>query len=110
MLIVEPGPFRTDWAKRSLLESKTIIEDCDSTAGERRRQSHARSGTQQGDPVRAGEAILQADTSENPPLRLVLGKIALELTHKKLEAVKKDLDSWREISLSADYPEFQDVK
>src|SRR5450756_2182158 len=70
VLIVEPGPFRTDWAGRSLLESKIVIDDYASTAGERRRQTHERSGRQQGDPARAAEAIIEAISSENPPLHL----------------------------------------
>jgi NAD(P)-dependent dehydrogenase (short-subunit alcohol dehydrogenase family) len=110
VLIVEPGPFRTDWAGRSLLESRTVIDDYDSTAGERRRQSREQSGKQQGDPVRAGEAIIEAVGSENPPLHLLLGKPALEMGYKKLEAMKKDFDSWRQTTLGADYPEFQDAK
>jgi NAD(P)-dependent dehydrogenase (short-subunit alcohol dehydrogenase family) len=110
VLIVEPGPFRTDWAGRSLLESGTVINDYDSTAGERRRQTHERSGRQQGDPVRAGKAIIDAVGSQNPPLHLLLGKPALEMGYRKLEALKKDFDSWRQTTLGADYPEFQDAK
>ena len=108
VLIVEPGPFRTDWAGRSLLESKIVIGDYDATAGERRRQSRERSGKQQGDPVRAGEAIINVVTSPNPPLRLVLGKPALGLAYKKIESLQKDFDTWKDTTLSADYPEFQD--
>ncbi len=110
VLVVEPGPFRTDWAGRSLLESKTVIDDYASTAGERRRQTRERSGRQQGDPVRAAEAIIEAVNSPNPPLHLLLGKPALELGYKKLEAVKKDFDTWRQTTLNADYPEFQNAK
>jgi NAD(P)-dependent dehydrogenase (short-subunit alcohol dehydrogenase family) len=110
VIIVEPGPFRTDWAGRSLLESKTTIPDYDSTAGQRRRQSRERSGKQQGDPVRAGEAIIKAVQSPNPPLHLILGKPALDLGHKKLDALRKDFDTWRRISLSADFPESRQAK
>jgi NAD(P)-dependent dehydrogenase (short-subunit alcohol dehydrogenase family) len=110
VLIVEPGPFRTDWAGRSLLESKTVIDDYAQTAGERRRQTHERSGKQQGDPARAAEAIIEAVGSANPPLHLLLGKPALELGYKKLEAVKKDFDAWRQTTIDADYPEFQAAK
>jgi NAD(P)-dependent dehydrogenase (short-subunit alcohol dehydrogenase family) len=105
VLIVEPGPFRTDWLGRSLMESKTVIADYDSTAGERRRQSRANSGKQKGDPVRGCEAIIKAVEASDPPLRLILGKIALDLAYKKLDAVRHDLDTWKETSLSADYPE-----
>ena len=52
VMIVEPGPFRTDWSGRSLQESKTVIDDYDETAGARRRASKANSGKQVGDPVR----------------------------------------------------------
>ena len=108
VLIVEPGPFRTDWSGRSLLESKTVIKDYEPTAGKRRQQSHENSGKQVGDPVRAGKAILKAVESSKPPLHLVLGKPALGLAYKKLEAVKKDLDAWQATTLGADFPEFQD--
>lgn len=108
--IVEPGPFRTDWAGRSLLESKKIIEDYESTAGERRRQSRERSGKQQGDPVRGAEAIIEAVSSDTPPLHLLLGKPALQLGRKKIEALQKDFDTWEKTTLGADYPEFQDTK
>ncbi len=105
VIIVEPGPFRTDWAGRSLLESKTVIKDYDSTAGERRRQSKAGSGKQVGDPVRAGEAIIKAVGSEAPPLHLILGKPALGIARKKLETLKANFDAWEETTLSADFPE-----
>jgi NAD(P)-dependent dehydrogenase (short-subunit alcohol dehydrogenase family) len=108
--IVEPGPFRTDWAGQSLLESKIRIGDYDATAGERRRQTHDRNGKQQGDPARGAEAIIAAVSAENPPLHLLLGKPALALAHGKMEALKKDFDAWRQTTLGADYPEFQDAK
>ncbi len=105
--IVEPGPFRTDWAGRSLLESKTQIDDYAETAGKRRTQSRERSGKQQGDPVRGGEAIIKAVTSENPPLRLLLGKPAFDMAQKKLDSMKEEFNTWRDTSFSADYPDFQ---
>lgn len=105
ILIVEPGPFRTDWSGRSLQESSIVIDDYDSTAGARRRSSKANSGKQVGDPVRGAEAIIKAVESPDAPLRLVLGKPALGLARKKLEAVAKDLDTWEATTLSADFPE-----
>ena len=105
VIVVEPGPFRTEWSGASILESKTVIHDYDETAGKRRKATRDGSGKQAGDPVRAGEMIIKAVESKDPPLHLVLGKPALDLAYKKLEAVKKDLDGWKEESLAADYPE-----
>ena len=105
--IVEPGPFRTDWAGRSLIESKTHIDDYKETAGKRREQSRERSGKQQGDPVRGSEAIIKAVTSENPPLRLLLGKPGHDLVTKKIETMQQEFEAWKDTTFSADFPEFQ---
>ena len=105
VLVVEPGPFRTDWAGRSIKQSATRIGDYDQTAGERRKQTGARSGNQPGDPRRGCEAIIAAVQSDNPPRHLVLGKPALELARNKLEALRHDFDTWESVTLAADFPE-----
>jgi len=105
VLIVEPGPFRTNWAGPSIIQSATHIEAYAATAGERRKQTAARSGNQAGDPVRAAQAIIDAALSDKPPLRLLLGKVALDLAHKKLDAMRTDFDTWKSTTLGADFPE-----
>ena len=105
VLIVEPGPFRTNWAGASIQQSATHIDDYAATAGERRKQTESRSGTQVGDPVRAAQAIIDAALSDTPPLRLLLGKMALELARKKLDLMRTDFDSWESTTLGADFPE-----
>lgn len=104
VLIVEPGPFRTQWAGPSIKQSAIRIDDYAATAGERRKQTHARSGKQPGDPVRGAQAIIDAALSDTPPLRLVLGKPALELARKKLDSLRQDFDAWESTTLSADFP------
>lgn len=105
VLIVEPGPFRTNWAGPSIKQSAVHIDDYAATAGERRKQTEARSGSQVGDPVRAAQAIIDAALSETPPLRLLLGKMALELGRKKLDFMRSDFDKWESTTLGADFPE-----
>ena len=108
--LVEPGPFRTDWAGRSIVESKTVIDDYAETAGVRRKQTHERSGNQVGDPVRAAEAVITAVTSADPPLRLLLGAPALELAYGKLDKLRANFDAWKDVTLGADYPEHQKTR
>lgn len=105
VILVEPGPFRTNWAGPSIKQSATVIDDYASTAGERRKQTAARSGNQAGDPVRAAQAIIDAALADTPPLRLLLGKAALELARKKLDLLRKDFDKWEATTVGADYPE-----
>ena len=104
VLIVEPGPFRTNWAGPSIKQSATRIDAYDGTAGERRRQTAAKSGSQAGDPVRGAQAIIDAALSDKPPLRLLLGKAALDLARKKLEFMRGDFDAWEATTLGADFP------
>ncbi|CAO3362384.1 oxidoreductase [Azospirillum melinis] len=105
VLIVEPGPFRTDWAGRSLKQSATWIDDYEQTSGARRKQVSGYSGKQPGDPVRAAEAIVTAVTAEKPPLRLVLGRPALEGVRGKLRSVLDEIDAWEATTLGADFPD-----
>jgi NADP-dependent 3-hydroxy acid dehydrogenase YdfG len=104
VLLVEPGPFRTDFAGRSINMSKTVIADYDSTAGDRRRVTDARNGRQQGDPVRAAQAIIDVVGSPNPPLRLLLGASAIDIARQKLDSVRADFDAWEETTRGADFP------
>lgn len=104
VLIVEPGPFRTDWAGRSANEVPATIADYDATAGARLRTIRGYSGKQPGDPERAAAIIVDTVGSPNPPLRLLLGKSAVSITHNKIDALQKNVEEWAVISESADFP------
>jgi NAD(P)-dependent dehydrogenase (short-subunit alcohol dehydrogenase family) len=104
VIIVEPGPFRTDWAGRSLKTPKKPIDAYAETAIGRRRQIQSYSGNQPGDPVRAAEAIIDTVEREKPPLRLPLGSVAYEAMGTEIEAVRKEHDSLERIARGADYP------
>jgi NAD(P)-dependent dehydrogenase (short-subunit alcohol dehydrogenase family) len=104
VIIVEPGRFRTDWAGRSVIESKTIIEDYDATAGERRRQAKAYTGTQPGDPARGAAAIIQTVDAKNPPLRLPLGADAYQFLSDRVDELRANFEAVKAISVSTDYP------
>ena len=105
VIIVEPGPFRTDWAGRSLKTPKIPIGDYAETAGVRREGIQGYSGQQPGDPVRAAEAIIAAVESPKPPLHLVLGRVAYEQVLGKLKDFSGELEAWRDVALGADFPE-----
>ncbi|MBQ0823407.1 oxidoreductase [Microvirga sp. HBU67558] len=102
---VEPGPFRTDWAGRSLQQRRPAIEDYRDTVGARLETTANYSGKQPGDPVRAAEAIIKAVEASNPPKHLVLGAIALDSIREKLKETLAEVEAWSETSRSADYPD-----
>lgn len=102
---IEPGPFRTDWAGRSLVQTPNAIDDYADTAGARLKATSEKSGTQAGDPVRAGEAMIRVTEMENPPRHLVLGAWGYDAVTTRLKQALADIEAWRETSLGADYPE-----
>jgi NAD(P)-dependent dehydrogenase (short-subunit alcohol dehydrogenase family) len=102
---VEPGPFRTDWAGRSLKLAKSSIPDYSETAEARKNQITGYSGKQPGDPVRAGEAIITMVNSDHPPRNLLLGKVALNAVRQKLTDFLQAVGQWEAVSLGADYPD-----
>ncbi len=102
---VEPGPFRTDWAGRSLRQTRQSIADYAATSGARRAQVAANSGKQAGDPDRAADAIIHVVESENPPLHLVLGSNAYGRMRDKLAEMSKTLDDYEALTVGTDYPE-----
>jgi NAD(P)-dependent dehydrogenase (short-subunit alcohol dehydrogenase family) len=102
--VIAPSGFRTDWAGRSANNSKIVINDYKETAEANKNSIRGYSGNQPGDPVRAAKAMIKAVESENPPLRLLLGEAALKGARNKIELLKKDFDTWAEVTVGADFP------
>jgi len=103
---VAPGPFRTDWAGRSLKQTPVKIAEYEQTAGARMKTTAGYSGQQPGDPVRAGEAMIAAVESDSPPRHLVLGKFAFEGVTAKLKERLSQVESLKDVSLGADFPPY----
>jgi len=101
--IVEPGPFRTKFAGSSLGLAKNVIDDYLGTAGAFRTKLKGVDGKQEGDPVKASKAIINLVNSDNPTLRLPLGKVALITIGMKLDSVKSDLETNRKTAENVVY-------
>jgi NAD(P)-dependent dehydrogenase (short-subunit alcohol dehydrogenase family) len=102
---IEPGPFRTDWAGRSLQQTASTIADYEETVGARLKSTAAYSGKQKGDPVRAAQAMIMVTELEHPPRHLVLGAFGVDAVSKKLSDSLAEIEQWRDTSLGADFPE-----
>ncbi len=105
VICVEPGPFRTDWAGRSLKQTTSKIADYTETAGARLRATRKISGNQPGDPARAAESIIALTEHPRPPRHLVLGAIGFEAVTGHLRGTLTEIEAWRETSIAADFPE-----
>lgn len=103
--IVEPGPFRTDFLGRSGVKADVQISAYAETAGKTREYFDSQAGKQPGDPQKAIEAIVAAVEAPEPPLHLVLGKLALTRYQAKAAAFSAEIAKWESTTLGADFPE-----
>lgn len=92
--IVEPGPYRTDWAGSSLKRSEAMQHtDADSPYSELnasyKEMLDARVGKQPGNPRQIAQVLLMAAQEENPPLHMVFGDPAIEWWNQRMENYQK---------------------
>lgn len=103
LTIVEPGPFRTDLIRRSLIRAEHSIDAYNETVGKFSQFLEKIEGSQPGDPEKAANTIIHVVESENPPLRLVLGKYAYNKFRQKIESLSAELDAWEAIASNTDF-------
>ncbi|RYD75504.1 MAG: SDR family NAD(P)-dependent oxidoreductase [Sphingobacteriales bacterium] len=101
--VVAPGAFRTSFlTQESLVLAQHPIDEYAEV-----RNVHARylkmDGAQAGDPEKAAAAMISLASMPNPPIHLLLGNDALSRANAKLDALKKEIQDWKAITISTDY-------
>lgn len=101
--VVAPGAFRTSFLKEeSLMLAKNPID-----AYQEVRAIHERylkmDGKQAGDPEKAAAAMISLASMPNPPIHLLLGKDALQRAIAKTDALTKEYQDWKAITISTDF-------
>lgn len=102
--LVEPGPIRTEFISRSLDRGAGKIPDYQGSSGRFLGFLEKVDGKQPGDPGRAAAAIVRVVHGDKAPLRLVLGKYAVDKTRKMLASREAELKEWEAIGAATDFP------
>jgi NAD(P)-dependent dehydrogenase (short-subunit alcohol dehydrogenase family) len=97
--IVEPGPVRTPFGEAAKVAA-VELPDYQDSVGKALEWFESMQGAQPNDPDAVAQAVVDAVTSENPPLRLALGQEAVEAIRTKLAKQRDDLDAWERVSVS----------
>ncbi|KAF3763384.1 NAD(P)-binding protein [Cryphonectria parasitica EP155] len=111
VLIVEPGPFRTNFLGAFVANEKGIGQDTPSGLLSKAMAGwKAADGKQPGDPEKGSEVIFQVVSGEGEAgalkgkiLRLPLGKSCVARIEEKLKSVRSDVEASREVAYSADF-------
>jgi len=104
-LIVEPGPFRTDFANfdTSLKFTDLEIDDYKEQREALHNSFASLHQNQPGDPAKLAKALMAVVNAPEPPLRFLAGKAAVGAVDQYFAARRAEYDAWRELSVSTDY-------
>jgi NAD(P)-dependent dehydrogenase (short-subunit alcohol dehydrogenase family) len=103
VIIVEPGPFRTQFLGSSIHGAALELPEYAETAGKARIYRDSDNGKQVGDPSKAIAVMLKAIDADAPPLHLLLGDRAYALAEAKFAAFKQDMDRWAAVATATGF-------
>jgi NAD(P)-dependent dehydrogenase (short-subunit alcohol dehydrogenase family) len=104
-MLVEPGAFRTDFSN---VETSLTFSDLEIDDYKQRREIMYNNFVsldhkQPGDPAKLAKALMTAVNASNPPLRLLVGKAAVDTIDQYFNARRSEYEAWREVSAGADF-------
>ena len=99
IMLVEPGPTRTEFGDRAVVAAPTT-EHYEQSVGRSLAAFAELAGRQPNDPERVAAAIVAAVDEPAPPLRLALGVEAVDAIRDKLAAQAHELERWDDLSRS----------
>lgn len=108
VLVVEPGPFRTDFFSRSIDVNENDIPDYAETAGKRtvKLKNLEDAGIiGWGDTKKAAKAIIEAVEMPDGPFHLLLGSVAVKIGEEFVEARRNEVERFKKLSESTDIQE-----
>lgn len=103
--IIEPGPFRTDWAGRSLVVPEIQMPEYEESVGKMHAYLEQVNGKQKGDPMKAAWAMEQVVLASDPPTRLPIGVRAVDIVAGKGQNMKDEVAAWQSVSIQCDFPD-----
>ncbi len=102
-MIVEPSRFRTAFNTPGVLSFAESSSEYRDLLDPVLRDMAAADGVQEGDPEKAAEIITSLVHSENVPLRLPLGKEAVERVSASYRKNLAEVCVWADLARSADF-------
>lgn len=103
VMIVEPGGFRTEFYGDNLKGTQKDIDDYAATAWKTHKENVKNDHQEPGDPLKAGQVIVDVISQDNPPKTLLLGSDAVDFVDHQLTQRIDEINVWKDISKKTDY-------
>lgn len=95
--LIEPNGFSTDWSGASAIQTQPM----DIYNGVKKAFSESATPDSWGTPEATTPAILKVVDSANPPLRLLLGKVAYPGVKQTYQQRLAGFDEWKDVTIAA---------
>ncbi|MDA0636455.1 SDR family NAD(P)-dependent oxidoreductase [Nonomuraea sp. MCN248] len=103
VMLVEPSRFRTGFNRGDVIEFAEPSAAYRDVLADVRADMAGTDGRQEGDPARAAEIIVSLAHGEEVPLRLPLGREAVERISHAYRRGLEEVEQWAETARSADF-------
>ncbi len=97
---LEPGGIRTNWQRRAGQSAPDLLPDYEASVGSTLKMLRSLEGRSEGDPRKIAHVIVQLASSEDVPLRLILGVDAEKRVQHSEAARASEAEKWRHVTVS----------
>jgi NAD(P)-dependent dehydrogenase (short-subunit alcohol dehydrogenase family) len=97
---LEPGGIRTNWARRAGQNAPDLLPDYEPSVGSMLKMLRSLEGRSEGDPRKIADVILQLASSDEVPVRLILGIDAEKRVQQAEVARSSEAEKWRHLTVS----------
>lgn len=106
-ILLEPGPFRTDFANESasMHLADTPIEAYNGLRENLHHVFRTMDGHQAGNPAKLAKGLIKVVNTENPPLRLLISKVSIPAVKEYYQNQYAEFEKWLNVSADSDYEE-----
>jgi NAD(P)-dependent dehydrogenase (short-subunit alcohol dehydrogenase family) len=97
---LEPGGIRTNWQRRAAQNAPDLLPEYEVSVGSVLKMLRSLEGRSEGDPRKIADVIVQLASSEELPLRLILGVDAENRVQQAEAARASEAAKWRDLTVS----------
>src|SRR6202451_3890154 len=102
---LEPGGIRTNWARRAGQNAPDLLPDYEASVGSTLKMLRSLEGRAEGDPRKIADVIVNLASSDEVPIRLILGVDAGKRVQHAEAARAGEAEKWRDLTVSTVFEE-----